>query len=105
MREPPACHDEAGGYIVITLFPESPMKTKLVRIGNSRGVRLPKVLIEQAGLEEDVQLEVQGNTVVIRALASTRAGWAEAAAALAATKRGLLDDVTPTVFDEDDWTW
>lgn len=81
------------------------MKTKLVRIGNSRGVRLPKPLIEQAGLEEDVQLEVQGNTVVIRALSSTRDGWAEAAANLAETGKGLLDPVAPTVFDREEWTW
>ncbi|MEO5800217.1 MAG: AbrB/MazE/SpoVT family DNA-binding domain-containing protein [Gemmatimonadales bacterium] len=81
------------------------MKTKLVRIGNSRGVRLPKVLIEQAGLEDDVELEVHGNTVVIRPLASTRAGWAAAAVALAATEEGLLDAVLPTTFEQDEWTW
>ena len=81
------------------------MKTKLVRIGNSRGIRLPKVLIEQAGLEEDVQLEVQGNTVVIRPVAATRAGWATAAAELAATGEGLLDATHPTVFDRNEWTW
>lgn len=82
------------------------MKTKLVRIGNSRGIRLPKLLIEQAGLEHDVQLEVHGNTVVIRPLASTRAGWAEAAAALAeAEEEGLLDPVVVTQFDHDEWKW
>ena len=81
------------------------MKTKLVRIGNSRGIRLPKLLIEQAGLEDDVQLELQGSTVVIRPLASTRAGWAEAAAALAATEDGLLDPVVATTFDRDEWAW
>lgn len=81
------------------------MQAKLVRIGNSRGIRLPKVLIEQAGLDEDVQLEVQGNAVVIRPLALTRAGWAQAAAELGATKAGLLDTVRPTAFDQDAWTW
>jgi antitoxin MazE len=81
------------------------MKAKLVRIGNSRGIRLPKLLIEQAGLEEDVQLEVHGNTVVIRPLASTRAGWADAAIALAASEAGLLDAVVATDFDQDEWTW
>ena len=80
------------------------MKTKLVRIGNSRGIRLPKLLIEQAGLEDDVQLELQGGTVVIRPLASTRAGWAEAAA-LAASEDGLLDPIVATTFDRDEWTW
>ncbi len=81
------------------------MKTKLVRIGNSRGIRLPKLLIEQAGLADDVQLELQGRTVLIRSLASARTGWAEAAAALAATGDGLLDPVVTTAFDRDEWAW
>ena len=46
------------------------MKTKLVRIGNSRGIRLPKPFIEDAGLDEDVELEVHGNSVVIRPVRS-----------------------------------
>jgi antitoxin MazE len=81
------------------------MKTKIVRVGNSRGIRLPKVLIEQAGLDEDVQLEVHGNTLVIRPLASTRSGWAAAAAQLALAEEGLLDAFRPTNFDQDEWTW
>ena len=81
------------------------MKTKLVRIGNSRGIRLPKPFIEEAWLAEDVEVEVRGNTVVIRPISSTRVGWAEAAAALAATQTGLLDPVVATAFDRDEWTW
>ncbi|MEO5824951.1 MAG: AbrB/MazE/SpoVT family DNA-binding domain-containing protein [Gemmatimonadales bacterium] len=81
------------------------MKTKLVPIGNSRGIRLPKPFIEEAGLDEDVELEVHGNTVVIRPISSTRAGWAAAAAALAATQTGLLDPEVATDFDRDEWTW
>ena len=81
------------------------MKTKIVRIGNSRGIRLPKPLIEQAGLDEDVQLEVRGNTVVIRPISSRRVGWAIAAADLAQTETGLLDGVLSTAFDRTDWRW
>ena len=82
------------------------MKAQLVRIGNSRGVRLPKALIEQAGLTEEVDLEVRGSTVVIAAVGRVRAGWADAARALAATgEGGLLDPETRTHFDEDEWRW
>ena len=81
------------------------MKTKLVRIGNSRGIRLPKPLIEEAGLEEDVQLEVRGRSLVVRPASSTRAGWAEAAAALARTNDDLLDGVVATTFDQTEWRW
>ena len=55
------------------------MKTKLVRMGNSRGIRLPKLMIEQAGLTDEVELEAHGNTIVIVAKKAPRSGWAEAA--------------------------
>jgi len=82
------------------------MKAQIVRIGNSRGVRLPKAVIEQAGLTEEVDLEVRGSTVVIAATGRVRAGWADAARALAATGSGsLLDPETRTYFDEGEWRW
>ncbi len=62
---------------------------RLIRIGHSRGIRLPKPLIEAAGLPEDVELEVCDGAIVIRPLDGPRAGWAEAAARLAAERRGL----------------
>jgi antitoxin MazE len=82
------------------------MKTRLVQMGNSRGVRLPKPLIEQAGLTEEVELEVRDNTIVIIGKKRVRAGWAEAAMALNA-KDGdrLLDEPTPTRFEETEWQW
>lgn len=57
------------------------MHAKLVRIGNSRGVRLPKAVIDQARLEEDLDVEVRGDAVVIRRANRLREDWAEAAAA------------------------
>jgi antitoxin MazE len=82
------------------------MKTRLVRMGNSRGVRLPKVLIVQAGLTDEVELEVRGNTIVIVAQKPPRSGWAEAAQRLRAEGGdALLDIPTPTKFDETEWQW
>jgi antitoxin MazE len=86
-------------YNVIT------MKARLVRIGNSRGVRLPKAVIEQAGLGDEIELTVSDRRVVIVPVHQQRAGWAEAARRLAADSDGLLDAVTPTRFDEDEWRW
>lgn len=79
-------------------------KAKLVRIGNSRGVRLPKPLIAQAGLSDEVELDVLEGAIVIRAADGPRTGWAAAAAELAAAGNALLDAPTPTDFD-DEWTW
>jgi len=48
------------------------MKTRLVRIGNSRGVRLPKTIIAQAGLTDEVELNVRDGAVVIARATSAR---------------------------------
>lgn len=82
------------------------MKTRIVRIGNSRGIRLPKLMIEQAGLTDDVELHVRSGTIVIAAASGARAGWAEAATQLRARgESGLLDKGTPTKFDREEWEW
>ena len=41
------------------------MKARLVRIGNSRGIRLPKAVIDQAGIDDEVELEVRENQIII----------------------------------------
>jgi antitoxin MazE len=82
------------------------MKARLVRIGHSRGVRLPKVLIEEAGLTGDVDLQVRDGRIIISPARLPREGWAEAAAALgAASEGGLLDAPTSTRFDREEWKW
>src|SRR3954468_7401043 len=50
---------------------------KLVRIGNSRGVRIPKALIEQAGLTDDIEMIVRRGEVILQSRRVRRAGWAE----------------------------
>ena len=91
-----------GDYNVITM----PTKTRIIRIGNSQGIRVPKALLEQAQLPEDVELSAQPGRLVVRGVRRSRAGWAEAARTM--RKRGqdaLLDEPTPTRFDQEDWTW
>jgi len=82
------------------------MKTRLVRIGNSRGIRLPKPLILEAGLEDVIELEVRVGAVVLWAAKGPRPGWAEAARALREREgEVLLDPPAPTRFDEEEWEW
>jgi antitoxin MazE len=83
-----------------------PTKTRIVRIGNSRGIRVPRALLEQAELPEEVELHAQPGRLIVRAARRPRAGWAEAARAM--HKRGedaLLEAPTSTRFDQDAWTW
>jgi antitoxin MazE len=82
------------------------MKTRLVRIGNSRGVRLPKAVIAQAGLTEEVELGVRDGAVIIARAPSARSGWADAARRMHHRDEDrLLDLPTPTCFDEKEWQW
>jgi len=82
------------------------MKARLIRIGNSRGVRLPKPVIEQAGLTGEVELRVRQGSITILPKAGRRSGWAEAAQRLSADGEDrLLDRPTPTRFDEEEWEW
>lgn len=87
-------------------MPRSPsVKARIVAIGNSQGVRIPKPLLEQAGLVGDVELRAESGRIVIAAVRAPRAGWAKAAAELHARgKDGLLDTPAPA-FDAEEWEW
>jgi antitoxin MazE len=82
------------------------MRASIVRIGNSRGLRIPKALLEASGIRETVDLSVEDGRLIVRPVRSVREGWAEAARAMA--DRGddrLLDPETPTTFDDTEWEW
>ena len=82
------------------------MKTHLIQVGNSRGIRLPKPFISQAGLTDEVEIHIRDGAIVIENVASPRAGWAEAAKAMHdRAADALLMPSNPTRFDEKDWTW
>ena len=82
------------------------MRSRLVKIGNSRGIRLPKPVIEQARLTEEVEVEVKDGAVIITSSSRPRTGWADAARELRERDHDhLLDDLTSTQFDEKEWKW
>ncbi len=81
------------------------MRTRLVRIGNSRGVRLPRAIIEQAGLTDDIELGVRDGAVVIARVSSARSGWADAARQMRERNEDQLLDSPTHRFDEKEWQW
>jgi antitoxin MazE len=83
------------------------MKAELVRIGNFRGIRIPKPLIEQCGLGDTVELRVDHNCLVISPGRRPRQDWAEAfrAAGSAEPDELLLQGTEPNEFDREEWRW
>jgi antitoxin MazE len=81
-------------------------KTRIVRIGNSRGVRIPKVWLDQLDLGEEVELSVHADRLVIRSARRPRQGWEEKIRA--AFDRGEelpLEEFPPTEWELKEWEW
>jgi antitoxin MazE len=82
--------------------------TRVVKIGNSRGIRIPKPLLDQLGLAEEVELVVEGDQLIIRPIRRPRDGWDEQFELMA--ERGddrLLDAEAPSLtrWDAEEWEW
>lgn len=84
------------------------IRTRLIKIGNSRGIRLPRALIEQAGLEQDVEVEAREGQLIVRVPLHLRAGWDEEFRAMSEQGDDLLLDAEAaslTQWDETEWQW
>ncbi len=84
------------------------IKTRLIKIGNSQGIRIPKVLLDQIGLTDDLELEVQDDHLVLRAVRRPREGWADQFRLMAERNDDqLLDPATRSgsSWDDEEWTW
>ena len=84
------------------------MRTRLVRIGNSQGIRIPKPVLEQVGLTGEVELTVQDDSLVIAPVRATRAGWSNAFRAMARRQDdALVDGELPNLstWDKNEWKW
>lgn len=84
------------------------MKARIIKIGNSKGVRIPKVLLEQSNLAEEVEIEAHDGQILIRQPSSPRRGWAEQFRKMAERcddkllegRRSIL-----TQWQENEWQW
>ena len=84
------------------------METDLIRIGNSRGVRIPKAIIDQCGFGERIDMRVEEGRVILARRRKPREGWKEALAAAKPSRASdelLLDGIPEQEFDRDEWTW
>jgi antitoxin MazE len=82
------------------------MKTTLIPIGNSRGVRIPKPFIEKCGLEGELEIDIVDGAVLIRAPQRARGGWAVAFKHMAREGDDKLPvHATTTRWDKEEWEW
>ena len=82
------------------------IKTRIVKIGNSQGVRIPKLLLEQSGIQTDVEIEVEGDHLTIRNARRLRTGWEPTFAAMAKEQDDvLLDPINSTDWEQSEWEW
>ena len=68
------------------------MQTQIITIGNSRGIIIPKAILQKTRLSGAVEVDIKGDEIVIRKLKDDvpRAGWA--AQIEAAGVPGLTDE-------------
>jgi antitoxin MazE len=84
------------------------MKAQIVRIGNSQGIRIPKPFLQQSGIAKEVDIEVQGNQIVLKSLRRPREGWEESFRQMASKGDDrLLDEKLLKLpsWDEEEWQW
>ena len=83
------------------------MKSSIIRIGNSRGIRIPKPLLDQIGLNGDVEILVENDTLVIGPARKPREGWTAAFRQMAENGDDRLLDAAPisTRWERDEWEW
>ncbi len=82
------------------------VKSHLVRIGNSRGVRIPKLWINQLNLNDKVEMAVEEDQLVIRPVRHPREGWEEQFRRM--HERGddrLMEGFAASDWDEEEWEW
>ncbi len=84
------------------------VRARIVKIGNSRGVRIPKLLLDQLNLGDEVEIVAEEDHLVVRPVHSARHGWDEQFRLMG--KRGddrLLDESArnETRWDEEEWEW
>ncbi len=83
------------------------IRTKIVRIGNSQGVRLSRTLLEQSGLSGEVDIEVRDGEIVLHGVRRVREDWETAYEKMVSSGDDkLLDaDSNSADWDETEWEW
>ena len=85
------------------------MKTQIVKIGNSQGIRIPKVILKESHIGKEVEIIAEHEQIIIRSLKRTRSGWDKAFKTMAQNNDDrLLDEehlYNQSSWDSNEWEW
>jgi antitoxin MazE len=83
------------------------LRTRIVDLGDLCEIQIPKLLLEQAGIESYVEVEVRSGELIIRATPHPRAGWEEMCRQIVEDgEDGLLDEeLCLTEWEINEWQW
>ncbi len=83
------------------------MKARVIKIGNSKGLRIPKPILEQTGIIDEVEIRAEKNQIIIRPVKNIREGWNTAFRKM--REKGddelIVEDGLANTWDEDEWHW
>lgn len=84
------------------------MKTHLIQIGNSKGIRIPKSIIEQYNISEEIELIPMSNGLLISSKSIPRKDWEELFNKALKSKNS--PDISewqkfPNRFEKEEWSW
>ena len=83
------------------------MRARVIKIGNSQGLRIPKPILDQTGIVDDVEIEVERNQIIVRPVKNIRAGWDAAFKAMGENgdDEPIVGDNISHSWDEQEWKW
>ncbi len=84
---------------------ESVMKTSIIKIGNSRGIRIPKSIIEQCEFKNEVEIETANQKLIITPATLPRHNWKQAFKAMSENADDKLLDSINVKWDDEEWDW
>jgi len=83
------------------------MRARVIKIGNSQGLRIPKPILEQTGIRDGVEIEVEQNRIVIRPARNAREGWDDAFRKMRAEgdDSPMIAESLSHSWDDEEWQW
>lgn len=82
------------------------MRTQIIQIGNSQGVRIPKVLLEESRITAEVDIELHPDGLLLKNAKKPRSGWDDAFRKAAdAEDENAEFPHSLSGFDRKDWQW